>query len=124
MFKVRLNQLECYAYHGVPAEEKVVGHRYSIDLELTVDGKADETDQVGDTVDYGLLGSEVVTLVTATQFNTIEKLARHIAEAVLASHRLVVVALVRVSKLLPPAPFIAASASAEVRVERIRGLES
>jgi dihydroneopterin aldolase len=118
MFEVSLYGLEFYAYHGVPAEERVVGHRYSVDLELVVHGKADLTDNVSDTVDYGLLARFIQDQAQRTQVQTLERLTRLLAEGVLREYSQIHNVRITVSKLLPPAPVVLERASVTIEVGR------
>jgi dihydroneopterin aldolase len=119
MYKVFLRGLEFYAYHGVPDAEQTIGHRYSLDLELTVTGKADITDAVTDTVDYGTLAIELASLGAKLQFRTVERLACVLGEHVLEHYPSVQDVEIEVSKLLPPAPVIMAEAGVRLLLSRV-----
>jgi dihydroneopterin aldolase len=99
--------LEFYAYHGVPAEERTIGHRYSMDLTLSVEATADVTDEVEDTVDYATAATFAQEIAQATQYRTVEKLAGVVADRLLDRYPLVHSVTVQVAKRLPPAPIIA-----------------
>jgi dihydroneopterin aldolase len=118
VFNVFVEGLDLYAYHGVPAEERVVGHRYHVDVSLTVDGRADVTDHVDDTVDYGRVAQMAEALVRETQFHTVERLAAAIADHLIATFALAVEVSVTVRKPFPPAAVIAAAAGATVTRRR------
>jgi len=107
VFMVFVKGLELYAFHGVPPEEKVVGHRYRIDLEMEVDGSADQTDRVEDTVDYASAAQVALDASRETQFSTLERLGAEIADRLMAKFPSVAKLSVRVAKPLPPAPVIA-----------------
>ncbi|MDD3039671.1 dihydroneopterin aldolase [Bacteroides sp.] len=48
-----LENVRCYAYHGVAAQENLIGNEYIINLKLKVDiSQASTTDEVLDTVNY------------------------------------------------------------------------
>ncbi len=114
MFTVFIEGLDIYAYHGVPVAERAVGHRYRVDIRLLVSGNADVTDELFDTVDYGLVGTMAEETVRNTQFQTVERLAAVIGDLMLQEFPLVQEATVTVRKPLPPAPIIAESAGATV----------
>lgn len=118
MYQVFLDSLEFYAHHGVPAEERVVGHRYVVTLAMTVDGRATETDNVHDTVDYGEVASRVFEVATDAQFKTVERLAQRIGESLLAGFPRIQSVEVRLAKRLPPAPMIAEAAGVVLTVAR------
>lgn len=115
---VLIEGLELYAYHGVSEAERQVGHRYLIDVDLDVEGDAPSTDELTGTVDYGAVAQLVTEIATGKQTRTVERLGQIIGERLLADFPSAVSAEVTVLKPNPPAPVIAASAGAIVRVER------
>jgi len=118
MITVFVRGIEFYGYHGVPAEERFIGHRYKVDVEMAVNGHADRTDHISDTVDYGAVATLVTTIGQGEAAHTVERLARLMGERILAEYPLVLGVSVRVSKPLPPAPVIAEEAGAEVELKR------
>jgi 7,8-dihydroneopterin aldolase/epimerase/oxygenase len=114
MYTVFVEGLEFYAYHGVPAEEKVLGHRYIADIYVEVEGGADDSDKVSETVDYGELGLRVMEFVGSTQGHTLERLAAKICEDVLSQFPLVSEVHIKLAKPHPPTPIIAAMAGVEL----------
>jgi dihydroneopterin aldolase len=118
MYTVFVRGIEFYGYHGVPAEERYIGHRYRVDLELRVEGKADETDLIADTVDYGL-AARVVTRVGADETaHTVERLARIMGEKILQEFPTVASLWISVAKPLPPSPIMADEAGVELELAR------
>lgn len=118
MFSVEIRELEIYAYHGVPDEEQKIGHRYLLNVRMDVNGTADATDDVRDTVEYGALGKRLADAVATTQFRTLERLADHLASLVLDEQPLVARVEIDLAKRLPPAPILAAATA--VRLVRSR----
>jgi 7,8-dihydroneopterin aldolase/epimerase/oxygenase len=118
MFTVFLEGLEFYGYHGVPAEERVLGHRYTADLYLQVDGSADRTDHIQETVDYSKVGARTIELATEAQAHTLEHLAGHICDHLLAEYPMITKLKIRLAKPLPPCPLIAARAGVELERSR------
>lgn len=117
--RIVLEGIEFYGYHGVPAEERAVGHRYSVDLAVECDlREAGETDDVNCTVDYGVLARQVVEIGRGERYHLIEALAAAISAKVL-THPLAERVRVTVRKLLPPMDGIVAVAAVEI--ERSRG---
>jgi 7,8-dihydroneopterin aldolase/epimerase/oxygenase len=107
--RVFIEGLDLYAYHGVPDEERAIGHRYTIDVQMDVTEQASTTDRVQDTVDYGQIAKEVQQLAESAQFRTLERLAAEIARKVMEGHPTVTWISVSVRKPKPPAPVIAES---------------
>src|SRR5687767_11250241 len=114
MYTVFVEGLEFYAYHGVPAEEKILGHRYTADIYVEVDGSADESDKVSETVDYGELSQRVIAFVGSTEGHTLERLAAKICEDILAEFKMVSEVHIKLAKPYPPSPIIAALAGVEL----------
>jgi len=81
---IRLQGLVFYGYHGVFPEEKKLGQRFVVDLELYADlRKPAVTDDLADAVNYVDVYNLVKRCVTGKQFNLIETLAEDIAREVL-----------------------------------------
>ena len=118
MYTVFIEGLEFYGYHGVPAEEKVIGHRYIADVFMSVDGEADTTDEIADTVDYGDVGQAVMDAVSSKKAHTLEHLARLVCEELLKRFKQVSEVTIRLGKPHPPSPMIAAVAGVEITVAR------
>jgi len=110
--------LEFYAYHGVPPEERVVGHRYVVDLELNVKSSAEQSDDVADTVDYATAAQVVEDVGSVHQYKTLERLAFVIAETLLVRFERIEHVSIRIAKRLPPAPFIAEELGVELDMTR------
>ena len=119
--RIRLNDMAFYGYHGVLPEERTLGQRFVVDVELRVDLRlAGVADDLTKTVNYAEAYAAVRDIVTGPPFQLIEAVAERIAERLLAAHPSVQSVAVGVRK--PEVP-IAGSilGSAEVRIERDRG---
>ncbi len=102
MFAVFVKGLEFYGYHGVSTEEQKVGHRYRVSITMHVEGKADETDDLANTVDYGAAAELVLKLGLESQHKTVEKLAGVIADHILVAFGSVSECQVEVAKIASP----------------------
>jgi 7,8-dihydroneopterin aldolase/epimerase/oxygenase len=118
MYTVYVRGLEVYAYHGVPAEERVLGHRYSIDFELIVDGASPDSDSIHDTVDYSEAAKLVESTVLGVQGHTLERLCELVAERLLDTFPAILEATVTIEKPMPPMPLIAAAAGVSLTRSR------
>jgi len=118
MYTVLIRGLEFYAHHGVPHEEQVIGHRYKLDLEMEVDGGTDENDDIAETVDYGAVAAKVTAMSQALHCQTVERLARVIADRLMQEHMVIQRLTVTVVKRLPPAAIIAEEAGVRITVSR------
>jgi dihydroneopterin aldolase len=102
----------------VPSEERSIGHRYVVDLELDVRSSAGLSDDVADTVDYAETAQVVLDVAAKNQFKTVERLAQVIAETLLSQFSKIERVNVRLAKRLPPAPIIAEELGVEIEVRR------
>lgn len=82
--RIILQNMTFFGYHGVAPEEQVLGQRFQVDLEATLDlAPAGRTDAVADTMNYQEAFHLVEEIVTTRKFKLIEALAETIAAAVL-----------------------------------------
>jgi dihydroneopterin aldolase len=78
--------------HGVHPRERAVGQEFTISLRLGVDTRVAATsDRLIDAVDYQPVCDEVVSIVQENTYYLIEKLAEHIATAILKDPRIALV---------------------------------
>ncbi|MBI1756454.1 MAG: dihydroneopterin aldolase [Fimbriimonas ginsengisoli] len=121
--RVFVEGLELHAYHGVSDAEQAVGHRYRIDLSLEVSSEtATSTDEIVQTVDYGLAATLAYEVASKSQVRTVERLAGAIAQGLLDGFPEIAEAKVRVAKLAPPMAVVVQSAGVEL-VRRRSGVE-
>ena len=118
MLTILVENIQVYAFHGVPDAEREVGHRYEIDLTMEVDGRAPDTDRMEDTVDYGAAALEAERIVKESQFRTIERLAGEIGNGLLKKFSKIEEIQVSVRKPLPPTPLIADAAGVTLTLSR------
>lgn len=102
MDKIILEGIEIYGYHGVLPEERSLGQRFIIDMELHLDLRpAGRTDDLDRTVSYAQVFELVESIAGGKPYRLIEAVAESIAAAVLERFPVEEV-LVRVKK--PQAP--------------------
>ncbi|KJS22320.1 MAG: dienelactone hydrolase [Clostridiaceae bacterium BRH_c20a] len=102
MDKIFLKNLAFFGFHGVLQEEKNLGQKFFVDVELSLDLKeAGESDNVQDTVSYADIYQLVKDVVSDNRFNLIEALAENIAFEIL-KYEEITETVVRVRK--PEAP--------------------
>ncbi|GAA1104842.1 MAG: dihydroneopterin aldolase [Nocardiopsis sp. BM-2018] len=83
--RIELRGLTARGYHGVFDFERREGQDFVVDAVLHLDtAPAAASDDVGDTVHYGLLADKLVAVVTGEPVNLIEKLAERLAGVCLA----------------------------------------
>jgi dihydroneopterin aldolase/2-amino-4-hydroxy-6-hydroxymethyldihydropteridine diphosphokinase len=117
MDKIYIKDLQVYGYHGVNQQEKEMGQRFLITLELYLDLKiAGQTDDLNNTVNYGQLCVEVEEEFKKEIYCLIEKSAEKLAEFILQNYSLVSRVKVLVKK--PWAPIGKPLEYAAVEIDR------
>lgn len=118
MDRLKLTGIEVFAHHGVLPEEKQIGQRFLIDLDVELDLRAaGMTDNLAETIDYGSLAERVHELVVGNRWNLIEKVAEETAELVLS---IPAVKGVKVTVHKPNAPIAVDFADVSVTIDRLR----
>jgi dihydroneopterin aldolase len=85
---VALRGLEAFGRHGALPAERELGQRFVVDVVLHLpDCPAADTDDLSDTVDYGVLAAAVAEVVEGPPVALIERLAGLIADRALADPR-------------------------------------
>jgi len=104
---------------GALPHEREIAQPLQIDLSLDVDlHDAGRSDELGDTVHYGLVTERVVTAVEESKDVLLERLAARIADEALAFDRVEAVD-VTLTKLRPPLPNDVVSTAVRVRRTRV-----
>lgn len=110
--------IEAFGHHGAFDFERRDGQPFRIDLELGVDVRsAAQSDDLSDTVDYGMLVAQVKRAVESDPVNLIERLAQRIAELCLADGR---VQWAEVTVHKPEAPIEATFSDVALTITRSR----
>ena len=116
--RILLRNLRVMAYCGVLDEEQARRQPFEINAEVVADlGTAGQTDDLDDTINYGILGDNIAELVENGRFALLEFFAQQVADLLLADDKATEVT-VEILKLRPPmAQDLAASG---VRITRTR----
>lgn len=119
MDKIYIKDLEVYGHHGVFQEEKTLGQRFLISLELSLNlREAGTTDDLTKTVHYGELCHKVEEEFNKESYNLIEKATEKLAEFILLEYDLVQNVKVKIKK--PWAPIGKPLQYVAVEVDRSR----
>lgn len=102
MFQVRVTGLRFHGNHGVYPSEKTAGNEFQAEVVALVDGRADQTDRLEDTVDYSALAGLLLELSDANKFDTVERLAGAYCEAALSKFSSVQEITINLDKIAPP----------------------
>ncbi len=117
---IHLKGMEFFSFHGVLPEEKRLGQRFIVDVDLFTDfRKAARSGQISDTVNYAEVYELVRFEVEKTCYDLLESLAESIAAKILEEFNC---RAVRVELHKPNAPIsgIFRDVSVEVVRERIK----
>ena len=117
--RIELRGLRVLGHHGALDGEQDTAQPFEVDLDVEAAlDEAARNDELGRTVDYGLVVETARSIVAERRFRLLEALAGAIADGVLEIPDVAAVT-VTVRKLRPPVP--ADMASAGVRLRRERG---
>ncbi|MCX6154731.1 MAG: dihydroneopterin aldolase [Candidatus Kapabacteria bacterium] len=101
--RLSVKDAEYYAYHGVKPEEKKLGGKYQVDLDLYYDAKnAFVNDDVGDALNYEEALYCVSEVINGDSYDLIETIANEILNAILEKFTQLDKATVRVRKMGAP----------------------
>jgi len=116
--RILLRNMRVMAYCGVLDEEQARRQPFEINAEVTADLRAaGQSDDLNDTINYGVLGDNIAELVENSRFALLEFFAQQVADLLLADAKATEVT-VEILKLRPPmAQDLAASG---VRITRTR----
>lgn len=113
--KIILRGAQFHGKHGVSPEEKIVGGRIVVDVEVEYDlERPGVTDDVADTISYTDVFKTVRALVEETESNLLEGLANKIATALLNKFPMDAVTI-SVRKEPPPIRGVVHAAGVEIR---------
>lgn len=113
-----LQGLRIMAICGALPEEMVRAQPFNFDIEVVADlSAAGASDELDDTIDYGGLTDNIVSMVTSNTFTLMEHLVQRVADVVLADERVQQVT-VSVQKERPPVPYTLDTSG--VRITRSR----
>jgi dihydroneopterin aldolase len=116
---IRLHNAVFYGYHGNHHEERYLGGRFHIDVEMETDvTAASVSDNLEQTVNYEAVYNLIQDIVTKQTFKLIETVAKRIADGILVEFIEVRGVTVRVRK--PGAPVKGVIDYVEVEVHEHR----
>ena len=117
MDKIYIKDLEVYGFHGVNQQEKDMGQRFLISLELFLSlNEAGESDDLKKTVSYAQVCIDVEEQFKKEKYDLIERAAEKLAEFILLSYKLVDRVKVKIKK--PWAPIGKPLDYAAIEIER------
>lgn len=115
---IRLKGMEFYGYHGVLEQEKIIGQRFLVDVDIHLaDIVSMKTDQLSETINYVEVYSVIQNCVEREQFSLIETLADTILTRLLDQFDCIGVRVV-VHKPNAPIPGVFKDISVEITREK------
>ncbi len=117
MDKIIINDLETFGYHGVFEEEAFLGQKFIITAVLYLSTrKAGKTDDLQESLDYGVACQLIKKIVKTERYQLIERLAEEIAEQLLLTFSLLQSVEITVKK--PWAPVLMSMDTVAVNIKR------
>lgn len=112
--RIILHGMVFYGYHGQREEERRLGQRFEVDVEMEADLRAaGNSDRLEDTLDYGRAYQVVREVLEGAPYHLLEAVAEAVAARLLAALP-ASAAIVRVRKAAVPLPGPIAYAAVEV----------
>lgn len=103
MDKIIIKNLELIGNHGVFKEEKILGQKFIISVEMQTDTYlAGKSDNLNYSTNYGMVANDIENLFSNNSFNLIETCAEKIAEMILLNYDLVNNVIVSIKKPWAP----------------------
>lgn len=116
--QIEINGLRAITIVGALPHEREIAQPLQIDLAFDVDLRdAGRSDELGDTVHYGLVADRVVAVVEESKDILLERLVARVADEVLAFDRVEAVE-VKLTKLRPPLAVDAVDTAVRIRRSR------
>lgn len=102
---LRLKGLRVMALCGALPEERDRAQPFELDVDIGADlGPASRSDDLADTIDYGMVCAAVCAAAEGEQFTLMEAMALRVADVCLAADQRAEWVTVEVRKLRPPVP--------------------
>lgn len=121
MDKIKISNLIIFAKHGVFQEEKNLGQKFLLDIELRLDcQKAGLTGDLNKSVHYGFLANQVTEVFTKTICDLIESAGEEVASFILKTYPQVKSLSLRVKKPWAPVGLPLDTVYVELERERKR----
>ena len=103
MDKIRIENLEVFANHGVFPEETKLGQKFLVSITLHMDTRtAGKTDDLSGSVDYGEVSHFATDFLRTHTYHLIEAAAEQLAEAILQAYPLVMEVTIAMKKPWAP----------------------
>ncbi|PLX15267.1 MAG: dihydroneopterin aldolase [Candidatus Muiribacterium halophilum] len=118
-FKINLKEMMFFGYHGTAPEEKALGQKFIVDLEIwadVIDGAKE--DDLEKTVNYVEIYNMVKEIVENNDFKLLEALALNITENIFLLNKKISKIHIRIKKPSVPIPGMTGWSETELLKER------
>ncbi|MBP7205766.1 MAG: dihydroneopterin aldolase [Candidatus Cloacimonetes bacterium] len=116
---IRINEMVFYGFHGVHDEERKLGQRFIVNVEMqTRPGSDAAIRHLDDTVDYTKAYAVIREIMESHQFQLLEACANTVADKLLAGFPLIWQLTLRIQK--PSVPIQGSLGGVEVELTRSR----
>ncbi len=116
---IRLNEMVFYGFHGIHDEERKLGQRFVVTVEMHTKPELESgIRHLDDTVDYTKVYAEIREILETHQFHILETCANTVADRLLGNFPLITQVMVRIEK--PSVPIQGTLKSVEVELSRAR----
>ena len=103
LWEVQINNLEFIGYHGVFPEEKKLGQKFQVSVEMSCDTReAGKTGDLTKSTHYGLVAEDIGKLFLEKSVDLIETCVEDIAQMILRKYHLISEVKVTVKKPWAP----------------------
>ncbi len=116
---IRLNEMVFYGYHGVHDEERKLGQRFVVTVQLFTDPAQDKNIRhLEDTVDYTKVFHDIREIMESHSFQLLEACANVVSDKLLADFPMLQKVMICIKK--PSVPIQGSLGSVEVELSRSR----
>lgn len=110
-WRIYIDGLEFYAYHGVTEAENEIGHRYRLRIECGIPHSFSlGQESLKKSVDYSKLAHHAEEFCTLNRYQTLETLVYRLADSLFARFPIIEELDITVEKALPPMPHVCEAA--------------
>lgn len=117
MFSIHLHQVKFHAYHGLYAEERVLGNDFVVDVTVKYRPAKYPVTAIADTIDYVAV-YELVKKRMATPTSLLETVASELALEILAQFSLSEIVEISIQKAHPPIAAIEGATGVSLIIHR------
>ena len=100
MFTIQLKNLIFHSFHGLHAEERILGNSFEVNVDVSFDG-SEHIDSIGQTINYASL-YEIIKLQMARPADLLETLAQDIVQQIHSFDKRILSITISITKRNPP----------------------